>query len=72
MITDVVPSPTSSSCTLASSITLFAAGCWTSIYLKIAFPSFVITIPPIGSSNIFNMDCGPRVEVTISATALNI
>ncbi len=37
MITDVVPSPTYSSCTLANSITLLAAGCCTSIYLKMAF-----------------------------------
>lgn len=29
-----------------------------------------MTIPPMGSSNIFNMDCGPRVEVTIYETAL--
>jgi len=33
------------------------------------YPSFVITIPPMGSSNIFNIACGPKVEVTISATA---
>jgi len=45
MMTDVVPSPVSSSCVLDNSIMLFAAGCVTSISLKIAFPSFVNTIP---------------------------
>jgi hypothetical protein len=40
-MTEVVPSPTSSSCVLLSSIMFFAAGCATSISRKIAFPSFV-------------------------------
>lgn len=80
-MTEVVPSPTSSSCaweksnlinkylTLANSIMLLAAGCYTSISRRIAFPSFVITIPPMGSRSIFNIDLGPRVEMTISETA---
>jgi len=41
MMTVVVPSPTSSSCVLLSSIMLLAAGCATSISRRIAFPSFV-------------------------------
>lgn len=69
MITEVVPSPTSSSYALESSIMLFAVGWLASISLKIALPSFVITIPPIGSINIFSIDLGPKVEVTMSATA---
>lgn len=37
--------------------------------LKIAFPSLVSTIPPIGSKSIFNIDLGPSVVLTISDTA---
>ena len=68
MMTVVVPSPTSSSCVLLSSIMLFAAGCATSISRKIAWPSFVRTIPPIGSSSILSMAFGPRHDLIISAT----
>ena len=68
-ITEVVPSPTSSSYILANSIKDLAAGCLQSISLKIACPSFVITIPPIGSINIFIIDLGPKVVVIISAMA---
>lgn len=70
IITEVVPSPTSSSCALDNSIIDLAAGCYTSISLKMAFPSLVITIPPMGSSNIFSMERGPKVVITISETAL--
>jgi hypothetical protein len=35
-----------------------------------AFPSLVITIPPMGSKSILSIDLGPRVVLTISATAL--
>jgi len=69
IITDVVPSPTSSSYVLEISIMFLAAGWLTSISLRIAFQSLVITIPPIGSINIFNIDLGPSVVVTILATA---
>ena len=69
IITLVVPSPTSSSWLLASSIIDFAAGCVTSISLKIAFPSFVITMPPEASRIIFNIDRGPNVVRTTSETA---
>jgi hypothetical protein len=37
--------------------------------LRIAFPSLVRTIPPIGSNNILSIDFGPRVVLTISETA---
>lgn len=80
MMTEVVPSPTSSSCVRLISIIDFAAGCCTWICcqgnaageeshawldvewvwacewltsLRMAFPSLVITIPPVGSSSIY-------------------
>lgn len=64
-----VPSPTYSSCARLISIKLFAAGCTTSIYLSIAFPSFVRTMPPIGSKSILSIDFGPNVLLTISEIA---
>mmetsp|Transcript_10961 Transcript_10961/g.31060 ORF Transcript_10961/g.31060 Transcript_10961/m.31060 type:complete len:261 (+) Transcript_10961:1107-1889(+) len=69
IITLVVPSPTSSSWLLASSIIDFAAGWVTSISRKIALPSFVITMPPEASRIIFSIDRGPSVVRTTSATA---
>ena len=69
MMTLVVPSPTSSSCERASSSMFFAAGCATSISRRMALPSFVMTMPPIGSSSILSMDFGPSVVRTMSATA---
>lgn len=68
MMTVVVPSPTSSSWVRLSSIILFAAGWETSISLRIAWPSFVRTIPPIGSSSIFSMALGPRHDRMMSET----
>ena len=68
IITVVVPSPTSSSWVLLSSIILFAAGCETSISRRIAWPSFVRTIPPIGSRSILSMALGPRHDLMMSAT----
>lgn len=68
MMTLVVPSPHSSSCVLLSSIMFFAAGCATSISLRIAFPSFVRTIPPIGSRIILSMALGPKQVRMTSAT----
>ena len=65
----MVPSPTSSSWALDNSIIDLAAGWTTSISLKIALPSFVMQIPPMGSSIIFNMALGPNVLRTIFATA---
>mmetsp|Transcript_21870 Transcript_21870/g.55480 ORF Transcript_21870/g.55480 Transcript_21870/m.55480 type:complete len:215 (-) Transcript_21870:12-656(-) len=69
-ITDVVPSPTSSSCARESSTIDFAPGCETSTSRRIALPSFVITIPPVGSSSILSIDLGPSVVRIMSATAL--
>lgn len=68
IITVVVPSPTSSSCVLLNSIMLFAAGCATSISRRMAWPSFVRTMPPIGSSSILSIAFGPRHDRMISAT----
>jgi hypothetical protein len=70
MMTVVVPSPTSSSCVLLSSIMLLAAGCATSISRRIAWPSLVRTMPPMGSSSIFSMALGPRHDLMMSATVL--
>mmetsp|Transcript_23090 Transcript_23090/g.44258 ORF Transcript_23090/g.44258 Transcript_23090/m.44258 type:complete len:208 (-) Transcript_23090:133-756(-) len=70
MITEVVPSPTSSSCARLNSIIFFAAGCDTSISRRIALPSLVITIPPIGSSSILSMARGPSVVRTMPAMVL--
>ena len=53
MITEVVPSPHSSSCVREISIMDLAAGCLTIISRKIAFPSLVTTIPPF--QNGFNV-----------------
>lgn len=69
MMTDVVPSPTSSSCARLSSIMLFAAGCDTSTSRKIALPSFVMTMPPMGSRSILSIERGPSVVRTMSDTA---
>lgn len=68
MMTVVVPSPTSSSWVRLLSIMLFAAGCETSISRRIACPSFVKTMPPMGSSSIFSMALGPRHDRMMSAT----
>ena len=68
IMTVVVPSPTSSSCVRLSSIMLFAAGCATSISLRMACPSLVSTMPPMGSSSILSIALGPRQDRMISAT----
>mmetsp|Transcript_28979 Transcript_28979/g.55507 ORF Transcript_28979/g.55507 Transcript_28979/m.55507 type:complete len:236 (-) Transcript_28979:53-760(-) len=70
IMTEVVPSPTSSSCVRERSIIAFAAGWTTSISRRIAFPSFVSTMPPCASRSIFSMDRGPSVVRMMSATAL--
>mmetsp|Transcript_5841 Transcript_5841/g.19877 ORF Transcript_5841/g.19877 Transcript_5841/m.19877 type:complete len:502 (-) Transcript_5841:120-1625(-) len=69
MMTDVVPSPTSSSCVRESSIIDLAHGCDTSISRKMALPSFVSTMPPDASKSIFSIERGPRVVRIMSATA---
>lgn len=52
----------------ASSIMLLAAGWATSISRRMAWPSFVSTMPPMGSSNIFSIALGPRHDRMMSAT----
>mmetsp|Transcript_7409 Transcript_7409/g.12507 ORF Transcript_7409/g.12507 Transcript_7409/m.12507 type:complete len:261 (+) Transcript_7409:1027-1809(+) len=69
-MTDVVPSPTSSSCARESSIMDLAAGWATSTSRRIELPSFVITMPPMGSRSILSIERGPSVVRMISATAL--
>ncbi len=69
MMTDVVPSPTSSSCVRDRSIMLLAAGWDTSISRRMALPSLVTAMPPMGSSSILSMERGPRVVRITSATA---
>jgi hypothetical protein len=69
-MTVVVPSPTSSSCVRLSSIMLLAAGCATSISRRMAWPSLVRTMPPMGSSSILSMALGPRHDRMMSATVL--
>src|SRR3989344_8291601 len=66
----VVPSPTSFSWVFATSTIIFAVGCSIDISSKIVTPSFVTTISPIESTNILSMPFGPRVVLTVSATAL--
>eukprot|EP00052_Salpingoeca_macrocollata_P024202 m.215650 g.215650 ORF g.215650 m.215650 type:complete len:317 (+) comp22205_c16_seq1:1195-2145(+) len=70
MMTEVVPSPTSSSCVREISIMDLAAGCCTVISRKMALPSLVITMVPIGSISIFSMARGPRHVRITSATVL--
>lgn len=68
-MTEVVPSPTSSSWVRLSSIIDLAAGWARSNSRNIAFPSLVTTIPPAASRSIFSMDLGPNVVRIMSATA---
>ncbi len=65
----VVPSPASWSWVFATSTSIFAAGCSTSISLRIVTPSFVTTTSPIESTSILSSPRGPRVERTASAIA---
>ena len=66
----VVPSPTSSSWVLATSTSILAAGCSISISLRIVTPSLVTTMSPSPSTNILSIPFGPRVVLTVSASAL--
>ncbi|MBA7516264.1 hypothetical protein ES705_08310 [subsurface metagenome] len=66
----VVPSPTLSSCVLATSTIILAAGCSISIVSKIVAPSFVIVTSPKESTSILSIPLGPSVVLTASATAL--
>ena len=65
----VVPSPHSWSWVFATSTSIFAAGCSTSISLRIVTPSLVTTTSPIESTSILSRPRGPSVERTESAIA---
>ncbi|RUP43620.1 hypothetical protein BC936DRAFT_136932, partial [Jimgerdemannia flammicorona] len=67
MMTLVVPSPTSSSCVRLSSIMDLAAGWATSTSRRMALPSLVSRMPPMGSSSILSMERGPRHVRMMSA-----
>ena len=64
---EVVPSPTSLSVVFAISTNILAAGCWTSISLRIVAPSFVMVTSPSESTSILSIPLGPRLVCTISA-----
>mmetsp|Transcript_13083 Transcript_13083/g.52187 ORF Transcript_13083/g.52187 Transcript_13083/m.52187 type:complete len:257 (-) Transcript_13083:119-889(-) len=68
--TDVVPSPASTSCALESSTIIWAAGCSSFSSLMIVAPSLVISTSPLGRAIILSMPRGPRLVLTMSATAL--
>ena len=67
---EVVPSPTSLSVVFAISTSIFAAGCCTSISLRMVAPSFVIVTSPRESTNILSIPLGPRLVFTISEIIL--
>ncbi|OPX58776.1 MAG: hypothetical protein A4E30_01431 [Methanomassiliicoccales archaeon PtaB.Bin215] len=66
----VVPSPHSSSWVLATSTSILAAGCSTSISFNMVTPSLVMTTSPMESTSILSIPRGPRVLLTASAMAL--
>ncbi len=65
----VVPSPHSASWVLATSTTILAAGCCTSISFRMVTPSLVMTTSPMVLTSILSIPLGPRVDLTASATA---
>ena len=68
--TEVVPSPTSSSCTLEMSTSTLAAGLSIMMDFRIVAPSFVIfTTPPPMGCRILSMPLGPSVVLTRSQMA---
>mmetsp|Transcript_7546 Transcript_7546/g.23867 ORF Transcript_7546/g.23867 Transcript_7546/m.23867 type:complete len:266 (+) Transcript_7546:1040-1837(+) len=69
-VTDVVPSPASVSCDLATSTSILAAGCATSMRARIVAPSFVMITSPDLDTTILSMPFGPSDVRTTSATAL--
>ena len=71
MMTEVVvPSPTSWSWVFATSTSILAAGCWTSISLRMVTPSLVMTTSPMESTSILSIPLGPRLLLTASAMVL--
>jgi len=65
----VVPSPAELSRDWATSTNILAAGCSMDISCKIVAPSFVMVISPRGLTNILSIPLGPRVLLTMLATA---
>ena len=68
MTTEVVPSPTSASCSCASCTSRLAVGCSTSNFLRMVAPSLVIVTSPMSSTIILSSPCGPREDLTMLAT----
>ena len=66
----VVPSPTSASWVLATSTSILAAGCWTSISLRMVTPSLVMTTSPTESTSILSIPLGPRLLLTALEIAM--
>ena len=66
----VVPSPTSASWVFATSTSILAAGCWTSISFRMVTPSLVMTTSPMESTSILSIPRGPRLLLTASEIAL--
>mmetsp|Transcript_22401 Transcript_22401/g.49861 ORF Transcript_22401/g.49861 Transcript_22401/m.49861 type:complete len:226 (+) Transcript_22401:480-1157(+) len=73
-VTEVVPSPTVSSCMRAMSTSTLAAGFSTGTERRMVAPSFVMVIRMLLGSptdcNILSMPLGPRVVLTRSAMAM--
>mmetsp|Transcript_70079 Transcript_70079/g.222136 ORF Transcript_70079/g.222136 Transcript_70079/m.222136 type:complete len:208 (-) Transcript_70079:97-720(-) len=69
-VTEVVPSPATTSWDLESSTSIFAAGCETSILSRIVAPSLVMITSPLASWTILSIPLGPSDVRTASATAL--
>jgi len=68
--TEVVPSPTISSCFLAVSTSILAAGWLISISLIMVAPSLVTVTSPNELVNILSIPLGPNVVLTIPANTL--
>ncbi|KAH3665700.1 hypothetical protein OGAPHI_003888 [Ogataea philodendri] len=70
-VTDVVPSPTSSSCTLATLTNTLAAGLSNGIAFKIVAPSLVTNeSPEEADCKSLSIPLGPKVDFTKSPTAM--
>ena len=68
--TEVVPSPTMSSCFFAVSTSILAAGWLISISLMIVAPSLVTVTSPNELTNILSIPLGPKVVLTIPDNTL--
>ena len=67
----VVPSPTSASCSSASSTSTRAAGWSTSSCFRIVAPSFVMVTSPMLSTSILSRPTGPSDDLTMLASAMH-